>query len=86
MVARVPSPIPPADVELSLVPLLAFDADGNRLGAGRAFYDRWLAKAPNTFRLGVAFRAQEFPAVPVDGFDQKLHAIVTEDGLVEFTP
>jgi 5-formyltetrahydrofolate cyclo-ligase len=75
--------IDPTTVDLSLVPLLAFDRMGNRLGAGRAFFDRWLPTATHAYRLGVAFSVQELPSVPVDHLDQRLHAIVTENGIVE---
>ena len=84
-VARVPAPIPPDTVALCLVPLLAFDALGSRLGAGRAFYDRWLAMSPNAFRLGVAFSTQEHEFVPVEQHDVKLHAVVTENGIRFFS-
>lgn len=80
-VASVRAPIDPTTVDLVLVPLLAFDAHGNRLGAGRAFYDRWLPAAVNAFRLGVAFSAQEIESVPIDAHDVRLHAVVTEKGL-----
>ncbi len=83
-VARRIATIDPSTVDLVLVPLLAFDAQGHRLGAGRAFFDRWLPQAVNAFRLGVAFSAQEMPSVPVDRFDQQLHAVVTETGIRYF--
>jgi len=64
-----------------LVPLLAFDAAGNRLGYGGGYYDRTLAELPNAFRLGCAFAAQQIDAVPVGEHDLKLHAIATELGV-----
>jgi 5-formyltetrahydrofolate cyclo-ligase len=64
-----------------LVPLLAFDAKGNRLGYGAGYYDRTLANLPNAFRLGCAFAAQEFDEIPVGPDDVTLHAIATEDGV-----
>ncbi len=67
-----------------LVPLLAFDALGNRLGYGGGYYDRTLAALPGAFRLGCAFAAQEMEAVPVDAHDLKLNAIATEHGLTRF--
>ncbi len=83
-VTRARALIYPADVDLVLVPLLAFDREGNRLGAGRAFYDRWLPQATKAYRLGVAFSDQECEAVPVDEHDQRLDAIVTELGVRRF--
>jgi 5-formyltetrahydrofolate cyclo-ligase len=71
---------------LLLVPLLAFDAAGWRLGYGGGFYDRTLAalraRAP-TLAVGFAYAAQEVPEVPREPFDQRLDAVVTEAGWVD---
>ena len=73
--------------EVLIVPLLAFDARGYRLGYGGGFYDRTLeglrAKRP-TFAVGFAFGAQEVDEVPTEPTDQRLDAVVTEAGLREF--
>ena len=70
-----------------IVPLLAFDALGYRLGYGGGFYDRTLeglrAAAPVT-AIGFAFCAQEVDAVPIDATDQRLDMIVTENGVRSF--
>lgn len=67
--------------EILVVPLLAFDAAGHRLGYGGGFYDRTLAalreKGPVT-AIGFAFAAQEMERLPADDTDQRLDAIVTE--------
>jgi 5-formyltetrahydrofolate cyclo-ligase len=67
-----------------LVPLLGFDAQGNRLGYGAGYYDRTFAALPGAFRLGCAFAAQEFGEIPVGSEDVKLHAIATEHGIRRF--
>ncbi len=67
-----------------LVPLLAFDGRGNRLGYGGGYYDRTLAALPDAFRLGCGFAAQEMEQVPVDANDVALHAVATELGLKRF--
>ncbi|HQT38310.1 MAG TPA: 5-formyltetrahydrofolate cyclo-ligase [Acidocella sp.] len=67
-----------------LVPLLAFDRHGNRLGYGAGYYDRTLARLPNAYRLGCAFAAQEMELVPTGPDDVKLHAIATELGVRVF--
>ena len=70
-----------------IVPLLAFDARGYRLGYGGGFYDRTLQglrkRGPVT-AVGFAFAAQQVDAVPIDAYDQKLDAVVTERGVTEF--
>ncbi len=66
---------------LLLVPLLAFDRAGYRLGYGGGFYDRTIAKLRNAgeaLAVGVTFADLEIPAVPRDETDQPLDWIVTE--------
>jgi 5-formyltetrahydrofolate cyclo-ligase len=65
-----------------LIPLLAFDAAGRRLGYGGGFYDRTLAALPGRFRLGCAFAAQQVDAVPVGPYDMRLNAVATENGII----
>ncbi len=65
-----------------LVPLLAFDRAGNRLGYGGGYYDRTLTGLPGAFRLGCAFACQEVPAVPVGPKDERLDAVATELGVI----
>jgi 5-formyltetrahydrofolate cyclo-ligase len=73
--------------EVLIVPLLAFDARGYRLGYGGGFYDRTLealrARRP-TLAVGFAFAAQEVAEVPTEPTDQRLDAIVTEEGMRPF--
>jgi 5-formyltetrahydrofolate cyclo-ligase len=64
-----------------IVPLLAFDRAGYRLGYGGGFYDRTLArlrKSGDVLAVGVAYAAQEVAEVPRDGGDQPVDWIVTE--------
>jgi 5-formyltetrahydrofolate cyclo-ligase len=66
-----------------IVPLLAFDARGYRLGYGGGFYDRTLEglrAAGNITAIGFAFAGQEVDQVPIDATDQRLDIIVTENG------
>ena len=65
-----------------LVPLLAFDRRGYRLGYGAGFYDRTLAGLPDHIALGVALAAQEVAEVPAGPTDVPLHAVATEYGIL----
>ncbi len=65
-----------------LVPLLAFDRRGHRLGYGAGYYDRTLAGLPRAIAVGCAFAAQEMDEVPAGPYDVKLHAIATELGVL----
>ncbi len=65
-----------------LIPLLAFDAAGGRLGYGGGFYDRTLAALPGCLRLGCAFAAQQVDAVPVGPYDVRMDAVATENGII----
>jgi 5-formyltetrahydrofolate cyclo-ligase len=65
-----------------LVPLLAFDRRGHRLGYGGGYYDRTLAALPGATALGVGYAAQELDEVPAGPDDARLQAIATEAGLI----
>jgi len=67
--------------DLVIVPLLAFDRAGYRLGYGKGFYDRLLTSAPAT-TVGLAFAAQEAPRIPHEPHDMPLDLIVTEDEVI----
>ena len=69
-----------------LVPLLAFDADGYRLGYGGGFYDRTLAAlrhdgAGALVAIGVGLEAQRRPSLPREPFDERLDWIVTDEAV-----
>ncbi|MEQ1724399.1 MAG: 5-formyltetrahydrofolate cyclo-ligase [Sphingopyxis sp.] len=61
-----------------LIPLLAFDRRGTRLGQGGGYYDRALASLPNATRIGIAWSVQEMAELPIDPWDVPLHYIATE--------
>ena len=69
--------------DLIIVPVLAFDAQGGRLGQGGGCYDRTLAALRaigRGFAIGLAFAGQEVTACPKDAYDQPLDVILTESG------
>lgn len=70
-----------------IVPLLAWDSRGYRLGYGGGFYDRTLEglrSRGKVLAVGFAFAGQEVAEVPIDGFDQRLDMMVTERGVTTF--
>ncbi|HWP96791.1 MAG TPA: 5-formyltetrahydrofolate cyclo-ligase [Syntrophomonadaceae bacterium] len=70
-------------IEVVLVPGVAFDASGHRLGYGKGFYDRFLRQlAPSTFLCGVAYEFQVVDSIFPDQNDVPLHWVVTEQSEV----
>ncbi len=77
------APADPLRLELVLVPGLAFDACGGRLGRGGGHYDRLLPQlASGCLRVGVCFAGQLVPRVPCEAWDQRVDAVATEDGVL----
>lgn len=74
-------PMDPESVDVVVVPGLAFDRTGRRLGHGKAYYDRLLPRMRAT-RIGVAFDEQIVEAVPADDHDQPMDMIVTPTQLI----
>jgi len=76
-------PVPLADVDLVVVPGVAFDGQGRRLGRGRGHYDATLAALPaGTPRVGLAFELQVVATVPSEGHDAPVDAVATERRLL----
>ena len=76
--------VPESEIDLVIVPGLAFDRNGNRLGLGAGFYDRFLEKIPRAEKIAVAYDFQLVETVPTDFHDQKIDALVTEKGEIFF--
>jgi len=71
--------------QIVIVPLVAFNRSGGRLGYGGGFYDRTLEKlraAKPTLAIGFAYTAQEDENLPLEATDQPLDLIVTEQGVI----
>jgi 5-formyltetrahydrofolate cyclo-ligase len=68
--------------DILLVPLLAFDRAGRRLGYGGGYYDRTLAALPGAKAIGIAYAGQEMAAVPAGPQDFRLPLIATEDSVI----
>ena len=71
-------------VDLVVVPLVAFDSSGNRLGMGGGFYDRALAGAKRTLKLGYAYDFQQVSALRVNPWDVKIDGVVTQNTMTTF--
>jgi len=74
------------DIDVMLVPLVAYDRAGTRLGMGGGYYDRFLAQNyAQIYTIGIAFACQQSaPLLPKAAWDVPLHAVATEKGVVEF--
>jgi 5-formyltetrahydrofolate cyclo-ligase len=72
--------VPTAELDAVVVPALAFDERGHRLGYGRGYYDGELAAAPRALRVGVAYDFQLVDELPVHTADQPVDVVVTEHG------
>jgi 5-formyltetrahydrofolate cyclo-ligase len=73
--------------DILVMPLLAFDAEGWRLGFGGGFYDRTLAKLRHekaVVAVGLAYDEQRVNAVPHDDYDERLDFVLTPSGLKKF--
>ena len=72
----------PKDLHLILVPGVAFDPQGGRLGRGKGYYDRFLKKTPERIlKIGLAFDLQMFDTIPMSENDQYVDIVATENNL-----
>ncbi len=76
-------PLDPEKLDLVIVPGVAFDTAGYRLGYGRGFYDRFLSRTgPGTVFAGLAYEFQVLPDIFPGPHDIPMHMILTEDRLI----
>ncbi len=73
----------PGELDLILVPGVAFGRDGSRMGMGAGFYDRYMQQAPQAVRVGLAYDALLQQGLPCDAYDQKVQYLISESGLVK---
>ena len=68
-------------LDLVIIPMAAADRNGNRLGYGQGFYDRFLSKT-EAQKIGLVFNEFLFDTIPVEEFDKKLDVIITEEEVI----
>ena len=71
------------NIDLVLVPGIAFDIGGHRIGYGFGFYDKFLKKVPKAIKIGLAFDFQIVDKILAEQHDVPVDFIVTEEGVVE---
>ena len=77
-------PIPFAEIDLVVSPALGYDRQGNRLGRGGAFYDRFFANRElSAARCGFAFVEQILASIPVTDSDEPVDFLVTDEGIID---
>ena len=70
--------IKPNQIDLMIVPMLAFDSNNHRVGYGKGYYDRYLSCEFNGYKIGLAFSFQQVSYIPIDQFDLPLDEIIQE--------
>jgi 5-formyltetrahydrofolate cyclo-ligase len=76
-------PVPIARIDIALIPGLAFDEKGGRLGTGAGYYDRFIPELPVTTRkVALAFEEQIVPQVPTESHDKYVDIIITEKRII----
>ncbi|UUO05804.1 5-formyltetrahydrofolate cyclo-ligase [Blastopirellula sp. J2-11] len=75
--------ISPAEIDLAILPGVAFDLHGNRLGYGKGYFDRLLSKMrPQSVKIALAFECQIVANIPAEAHDLPIDYLVTEDRLI----
>lgn len=72
----------PALIDVIVVPAVAYDTVGNRIGMGAGYYDRFIPKATKAICIGAIWSSQIIDHVPVDQYDRPVHYLLKEDGII----
>jgi len=78
--------VPHEEIDVVLIPAVAFDRQGRRVGYGGGYYDRFLPLVPRAARIGMIFSCQLVPEVKADLHDIPAQRIVTEKEIIISTP
>lgn len=72
------------DIDIIIVPMVAFDKKGTRLGYGGGYYDRLLKDMKDSIKIGIAFSLQELESIKKEDHDIDLDVIITEKKIFNF--
>ena len=64
-------------IDVAIIPGMGFDTRGNRLGRGKGYYDRFLARVPVLYKIGVCFPFQKMPGIPADDNDIMMDEVIS---------
>ncbi len=79
------NPVSPDDIELMIIPAVAFDRTGNRLGRGKGFYDRLLAES-KAHKIGVGYEFQLLDEIPHEEHDVPMDMVITQTTTITIRP
>ena len=65
-------------IDVAIIPGMAFDAEGHRLGRGKGYYDRFLARVPHLYKIGLCFSWQMVDHVPCDEHDAVMDEVIVQ--------
>ena len=68
-----------AAIDVAVIPGMAFDADGHRLGRGKGYYDRFLPLIPRAYKIGLCFPWQLVDEVPSDAHDIMMDGVISQN-------
>ena len=71
-------------LDIILIPLLGFDINGNRVGYGYGYYDKFLAQCVNTIKIGISFEDPVNKIIDINENDIKLDFCITPKNIFEF--
>lgn len=78
------SAVPPDQIDVIFVPGVAFSVNGERLGRGKGFYDRMLARMPRAIKVAVLFSEQWSDSLPVREWDQRVDVLISPERVIGF--
>jgi 5-formyltetrahydrofolate cyclo-ligase len=64
------------NIDVAVVPGMAFDSRHNRLGRGKGYYDRFLSQIPTVYKIGICFDFQKLPGIPAEENDIKMNEVL----------